>query len=89
MLCRDSIARHDVVWPGRAYERFKDAGNMTDRLGALVALTHSHAELAELALQRFHTLFKHEALCGRQVVHAASDHARKRRPGVRAGQAPA
>lgn len=62
MLCRDSIARHDVVWPGRAYERFKDAGNMTDRLGALVALTHSHAELAELALQRFHTLFKDEAL---------------------------
>ncbi len=62
MLCRDSIARHDVVWPGRAYERFKEAGNMTDRLGALVALTHSHAELGELALQRFLTLFKHEAL---------------------------
>jgi len=62
MLCRDAIARGDVVWPGRAYERFKDAGNMTDRLGALTALTHSHAELAELALQRFHTLFKSEAL---------------------------
>ena len=62
MLCRDAIARGDVVWPGRAYERFKDAGNMTDRLGALTALTHSHAELAELALQRFHMLFKDEAL---------------------------
>jgi aminopeptidase N len=62
MLCRDSIARGDVVWPGRAYERFKDAGNMTDRMGALTALTHSHAELGELALQRFHTLFKGEAL---------------------------
>ncbi len=62
MLCRDAHARGDAVWPGRAYERFKDAGNMTDRLGALTALTHSHAELAELALQRFHTLFKGEAL---------------------------
>jgi aminopeptidase N len=28
----------DAVWPGRAYQRFKDAGNMTDRLGALSAL---------------------------------------------------
>lgn len=62
MLCRDSIARGDVVWPGRAYERFKNAGNMTDRLGALTALTHAHAELAELALQRFYTLFRDEAL---------------------------
>jgi len=62
MLCRDAIMRGDVVWPGRAYERFKDAGNMTDRLGALTALTHSHSELAELALQRFHMLFKDEAL---------------------------
>ncbi|MBX3618656.1 MAG: aminopeptidase N [Rhizobacter sp.] len=62
MLCRDATARHDAVWPGRAYERFKDAGNMTDRLGALTALVHAHSELAELALQRFHTLFKDEAL---------------------------
>ena len=28
-------ARGDAVWPGRAYQRFKDAGNMTDRFGAL------------------------------------------------------
>jgi len=62
MLCRGATARGDVVWPGRAYTRFKDAGNMTDRLGALTALAHSHSELAELALQRFHTLFKADAL---------------------------
>ncbi|HET7793588.1 MAG TPA: aminopeptidase N [Rhizobacter sp.] len=62
MLCRDASTRGDAVWPGRAYERFKDAGNMTDRLGALTALAHSHSELAELALQRFHALFKDEAL---------------------------
>lgn len=62
MLCLDAVARHDAVWPGRAYERFKAAGNMTDRLGSLVALTGSHAELAELALARFHEMFKDEAL---------------------------
>ena len=62
MLCRDAVLRRDAVWPGRAYERFKDAGNMTDRLGALVALLHSHSDLAEPALQRFHALFKDEAL---------------------------
>ncbi len=61
----------DPVWPGRAYQRFKDAGNMTDRFGALSALVGSHAELAEPALQRFHELFKDEALVHRQVVRAA------------------
>ncbi|HEY4083504.1 MAG TPA: aminopeptidase N [Burkholderiaceae bacterium] len=54
-------ARSDAgVWLGRAYQRFKDAGNMTDRLGALAALVNGHAELAEPALARFHALFKDE-----------------------------
>ncbi|MGE5866583.1 MAG: DUF3458 domain-containing protein, partial [Rhizobacter sp.] len=62
MLCLASAADGDTVWPGRAFQRFKDAGNMTDRLGALTALTASHSALAEPALQRFHALFKDEAL---------------------------
>lgn len=62
MLCLASAADGDTVWPGRAFQRFKDAGNMTDRLGALGALTASHAELAEPALERFHALFKGDAL---------------------------
>jgi aminopeptidase N len=62
MLCVDAQARGDVVWPGRAYQRFKDATNMTDRQGALTALLVSHSELAEPALARFHELFQHEAL---------------------------
>ncbi len=62
MLCLDAVARGDALWPGRAYQRFKDAAHMTDRLGALAALVHSHAELAEPALQRFHALFADEAL---------------------------
>ncbi|ARN21931.1 aminopeptidase N [Piscinibacter gummiphilus] len=62
MLCLASAADGDTVWPGRAFQRFKDAGNMTDRLGALSALTGSHAELAAPALERFHALFKGDAL---------------------------
>ncbi len=62
MLCLDAVARGDTVWPGRAYQRFKDAANMTDRLGALAALVNAHAELATPALERFHAMFKNEAL---------------------------
>ena len=62
MLCLDATERGDSVWPGRAYQRFKDAGNMTDRQGALSALLAAHAELAEPALQRFYELFKDEPL---------------------------
>jgi aminopeptidase N len=62
MLCLDAAATGDAVWPGRAYQRFKDAGNMTDRLGALTALVGSHAELAEPALARFYELFRQEDL---------------------------
>ena len=62
MLVLDAKTSADTVWPGRAYQRFKDAGNMTDRLGALSALVDGHADLAEPALARFHALFKDEAL---------------------------
>jgi aminopeptidase N len=62
MLCLESTARGDAVWQGRAYQRFKDASNMTDRQGALVALLGAHSEMADLALQRFHDLFKDDAL---------------------------
>ncbi|MEL4180978.1 aminopeptidase N [Roseateles sp. PN1] len=62
MLVLDAQASQDTVWPGRAYQRFKDAGNMTDRLGALSALVGAHAELAEPALARFHELFSKDPL---------------------------
>ena len=52
MLCLDAVARGDEVWPGRAYQRFKDAVNMTDTQGALNALLASHSALAEPALQQ-------------------------------------
>jgi aminopeptidase N len=62
MLCLDATARGDVVWQGRAYQRFKDATNMTDRQGALWALLAAHSEMADLALRRFHDLFKSDPL---------------------------
>ncbi|WP_374562332.1 aminopeptidase N [Ideonella sp.] len=62
MLVRHAVATGDTVWPGRAFQRFKDASNMTDRLGALQALVNAHAELAAPALERFHALFRHEPL---------------------------
>ncbi|HWH75677.1 MAG TPA: aminopeptidase N C-terminal domain-containing protein, partial [Methylibium sp.] len=62
MLVLDATASGDAVWPGRAYQRFKDASNMSDRFGALAALVHAHAELAQPALQRFHAMFRGEAL---------------------------
>lgn len=62
MLVLDAQASGDAVWPGKAYQRFKDAGNMTERFGALSALVHAHAELAAPALERFRALFEGEAL---------------------------
>jgi aminopeptidase N len=61
-LCLAARGNHDVIWPGRAYQRFKDAGNMTDRFNALNALVSCDHELAGNALARFYELFKDEAL---------------------------
>ncbi|MEY2874948.1 MAG: hypothetical protein RLZZ373_2319 [Pseudomonadota bacterium] len=61
-LVLESVAQQDPVWPGKALQRFKDAGNMTDRLGALTALVHGRSPLAAAALERFHALFRDEAL---------------------------
>ena len=62
MLCLAARETGDVIWPGKTYQRFKDAGNMTDRFNALAALVHSGHALAASALERFHSLFKEEAL---------------------------
>ncbi len=61
-LCLAARASGDVVWPGKVYQRFKDAGNMTDRFNALHALVNSDHALAALALAAFHAMFKNEAL---------------------------
>ncbi len=62
MLCLDASARGDLTWPGRALQRFKDAYNMTDRLGALQALLACRSPLADQALDRFYALFVNEPL---------------------------
>ncbi len=61
-LCLAARDSGDVVWPGRAYQRFKDAGNMSDRVHALSALVNTGHALAAPALARFYTQFKHEEL---------------------------
>jgi aminopeptidase N len=61
-LCLAATLRGDTVWPGKALQRFKDASNMTDRFGAVAALVNAGHPLAQNALQRFHALFKDEAL---------------------------
>jgi aminopeptidase N len=61
-LCIAATINGDPVWPGKTYQRFKDAGNMTDRFNALAALVSSGHPLAADALPRFHAMFKDEAL---------------------------
>ncbi|MDD2728685.1 aminopeptidase N [Malikia sp.] len=62
MLCLAARENGNPVWPGKALQRFKDAGNMTDRFHALSALVGSGHALAAQALERFHALFKGEEL---------------------------
>jgi len=62
MLCIAAQRTGDAVWPGKALQRFKVAGNMTDRFNALTALVASGSELAAPALARFHAMFKDEPL---------------------------
>jgi aminopeptidase N len=62
MLCLHAVPNGDPVWPGRAWQRFKDSGNMTDRLGALSALIGAASPLAEPAIARFHALAQGDAL---------------------------
>jgi aminopeptidase N len=61
-LCLHAVRTGDAVWQGKAYQRFKEAGNMTDRLGALNALVASHSLLADSALTRFHAMAHGDAL---------------------------
>ena len=62
MLCLAARRSGDAVWPGKAYQRVKDATNMTDRFSALSALVSSGHALAAEALKRFHAQFRDEAL---------------------------
>ncbi len=61
-LCLAAQASGDGAWPGKTLQRFKDAGNMTDRFNALSALVSSGHALAHQALASFHAMFKNEAL---------------------------
>jgi aminopeptidase N len=61
-VCLAARTSGEALWPGKAYQHFKDADNMTDRANALNALVNTGHELAAPALARFHALFKNEEL---------------------------
>ena len=61
-LCLHGVRQGDSAWPERALQRFDDASNMSDRLGAITALIDAHSPLAETALARFHALAQGDAL---------------------------
>ena len=61
-LCRAARDTGNQIWPGKALQRFKDASNMTDRMGALEALLEAQNPLAQSALDRFYQMFREEAL---------------------------
>jgi aminopeptidase N len=61
-LCLHAVRHNDAVWQGRTYQRFKDATNMTDRIGALTALIDAQSLLADSAIKRFHALAQGDAL---------------------------
>ncbi|MDE2615090.1 MAG: DUF3458 domain-containing protein, partial [Burkholderiales bacterium] len=62
MLCRHAVRQHDAVWQGRAYQRFKDASNLTDRLGAATALLQAHSPLVDQVIERLHQMAHGDAL---------------------------
>jgi aminopeptidase N len=62
MLCLAAAQTGDTQWPGRAYQRVKDAHNMTERMAAMVALLDSHSPLVEPALKHFHNAAQGDAL---------------------------
>ena len=61
-LCLAAQASGDAAWAERTLRVFDSASNMTDRFHALSALVSSGHALAQVALTRFHALFKDEAL---------------------------
>ena len=62
MLCLHAAAVDDPIWPGRAYQLTKDAGNMSERLAALHALIGARHPLAERALAQFYARYAGDAL---------------------------
>ena len=76
-ICRAAAKEGMAVWEGKAYQRFKDADNMTDRLGALRALLACRSKLAQPAMERFLAQYHHEALVVDKwftLQSTASDH---------------
>jgi aminopeptidase N len=62
MIALVDTQRNEAAWPGKLYQRVKDASNMTERFGALTALVQANHPLAGQALEHFAARFNGEAL---------------------------
>jgi len=61
-LCMANTQASSSDWPDQALQAFKDATNMTDRMGAVNALVQAQHPHTQTALAEFHSLFAREEL---------------------------
>jgi aminopeptidase N len=61
-LCMAHHSQSASDWPEQALQAFKDATNMTDRMGAINALVQAQHPHAQAALAQFHSLFARDEL---------------------------
>ena len=61
-LCMAHHSQAAADWPDQALQAFKDATNMTDRMGAVNALVQAQHPHAQQALAQFHSLFARDEL---------------------------
>lgn len=70
--CRVARDTGDTVWPGKAYQRTKDASNMTDRIGAVQALHGRPEPAGHAGAAAFPQPVQGRTAGGRQMVQPAS-----------------
>jgi aminopeptidase N len=61
-LCMAHPTQAASDWPDQALQAFKDATNMTDRMGAVNALVQVQHPHAQAALAQFHSMFARDEL---------------------------
>jgi aminopeptidase N len=72
MLVLHDTVRGNPIWTGKAFQRFKDAANMTDRLGALAALVQRPFGPGSIGLGSLPCAVQGRSPGHRQVVCPAS-----------------
>lgn len=73
--CLYYLVRSGAKWLNLASEQYKNARNMTDRMGALSAINHSSSQLRQSIFDEFYQEFKSEPLVVNKwlALHACAD----------------